>query len=97
VAAAEEFMKDGTIVKPEAATKPAQITVSTDKKVTITGAESGVLIRVKRENGALKSMNVYKDLTFTNSAATLTIQDLENGDELMLWSSLEEMKPLAIK
>ena len=90
-------MADGTIMKPQSATDMAAIAVSPDKTVTITGADDGVLIRVKRENGALKSMNVYKDLTFTNSAATLTIQDLKNGDELMLWNSLEEMKLLAIK
>ncbi|MBQ3463158.1 MAG: hypothetical protein IJH36_08625, partial [Clostridia bacterium] len=97
VAAAEQFMKNGTIMKPQSATDMAVIAVSPDKTVTITGADGGVLIRVKRENGALKSMSVYDNLTFTNSAATLTIQDLENGDELMLWSSFQEMKPLAIK
>ena len=97
VAAAEAFMNNGTITKPEAAPSMAEITVSPDKTVTITGATSGVLIRVKREGRALKSMNIYDKLTFANNTATITIQDLENGDELMLWSSLEEMKPLAIK
>lgn len=77
VAAAEQFMADGTIMKPQSATDMAVIAVSPDKTVTITGADDGVLIRVKRENGALKSMSVYDNLTFTNSAATLTIQDLE--------------------
>ena len=97
VAAAEEFMKNGTIVKPSQAV-PDGITVNgSTVTVTLADKESAMLIRATfDDNGRFVSAKTY-ELTFENGKAEVEIPELTEGDELYVWDSLDNMEPLMNK
>ena len=65
--------------------------------VKLADTESAILVRARfDENGKLMNAKTY-DLTFTDGAVALEIDDLAEGDVLYLWDSLNDMNPLLEK
>ena len=97
VAAAKEFMKNSTIVKPSSEEPDGMTVNGTNVTVRLADKESAVLIRTSYDgNGRLASAKTY-ELSFENGKATIEIPELADGDELYVWDSLDNMEPLMNK